>query len=147
MTRMGRGDDMSEQQVYFDKQTVTLIEVEKFFKSAERFADDNCRLAQWLRAIDTLNREADFGEFESDPVFRDLRDAVKLCNFSSGYLLKEGMMSIDISFERLDTKIENSMEIAKRMLAMGDSVEKICAVTCLSKREILALQNEDSEES
>ena len=71
-----------EQQVYFDKQTVTLIEVEKFFKSAERFADDNCRLAQWLRAIDALNREADFSEFANDPVFRVLQNEVKLSNFS-----------------------------------------------------------------
>ena len=66
-----------EQEVYFDKQTVTLIEVAKFLKNAKVFADDNCRLAQWLRAIDTLNREADFSEFANDPVFKVLQNEVK----------------------------------------------------------------------
>jgi len=136
-----------EHLLFFEKQTITIIEVKKFFEQTSAFAEDRSRLAQWLRAIDTLNREADFGEFESDPVFRDLRDAVKLCTFSSRYLLKEGMMSIDISFERLDAKIENSMEIAKRMLAKNKPIEEIIEFTDLSKREILALQNEDSEES
>ena len=57
-------------------------------------------------------------------------------------------MTVDMSdFDRAVARYEAVREIAKRMLAMGDSVEKICAVTCLSKREILALQNEDSEES
>lgn len=56
-------------------------------------------------------------------------------------------MSIDVSFERLDAKIEKSMEIAKRMLAKNKPIEEIIEFTDLSKREILALQNEDSEES
>ena len=76
-----------EQQVYFDKQTVTLIEVEKFLNKARDFAGDTSRLAQWLRAIDTLNREADISEFANDPVFRLLQNEVKLCNFSSRYLM------------------------------------------------------------
>lgn len=71
-----------EMQVYFDKQTVTLIEVEKFFNDAARFAGDSSRLAQWLRAIDTLNRDADFSEFANDPIFRLLQNEVKLCNFT-----------------------------------------------------------------
>ncbi|WP_295685596.1 PD-(D/E)XK nuclease family transposase, partial [uncultured Fibrobacter sp.] len=65
-----------EMQVYFDKQTVTLIEVEKFFKDAQRFVGDSSRLAQWLRAIDTLNRDANFSEFANDPIFRLLQNEV-----------------------------------------------------------------------
>jgi hypothetical protein len=49
-----------EQMVYFDRQTVTLVEVDKFLRQADKFASDNCRIALWLRAIDALNREADF---------------------------------------------------------------------------------------
>ena len=75
-----------EQRVYFDRQTVTLIEVNKFLKQKERFAGDNSRIAQWLRAIDTLNREADFSEFAADPVFKVLQNEVKLCNFSARYM-------------------------------------------------------------
>ena len=46
-----------EQRVFFDRQTVTLIEVNKFLKQKDKFAGDNSRIAQWLRAIDALNRE------------------------------------------------------------------------------------------
>ena len=136
-----------EQQVYFDRQTVTLIEVEKFFKDAQRFVGDSCRLAQWLRAIDTLNREADFSEFEGDPIFKDLRDAVKLYNFSSGYLLKEGMKVMDVVYAEYIGEERKAKAIARKLLAMGDSVEKICAATGLYKKQVLKLQNEDTEES
>ena len=67
-----------EQQVYFDRQTVTIIEVKKIFKNAQMFAADNSRLAQWLRAIDTLNRDDDFREFANDPIFKILQNEVKI---------------------------------------------------------------------
>ena len=67
-----------EQRVYFDRQTVTLIEVNKFLKQKEKFEGDNSRIAQWLRAIDTLNREADFSEFAADPVFKVLQNSKQL---------------------------------------------------------------------
>ena len=136
-----------EQQVYFDRQTVTLIEVKKFFEQTSAFAEDRSRLAQWLRAIDTLNREADFSEFEGDPIFKDLRDAVKLYNFSSGYLLKEGMKVMDVVYAEYIGEERKAKAIARKLLAMGDSVEKICAATGLYKKQVLKLQNEDTEES
>ena len=53
-----------EQIVYFERQTVTLVEVGKFLRQADKFASDNCRIALWLRAIDALNREDDFSRYE-----------------------------------------------------------------------------------
>ena len=55
-------------------------------------------MAQWLRAIDTLNREADFSEFENDPVFKVLRKEVKLYNFSARYLMTVDMSDFDKVF-------------------------------------------------
>ena len=107
-----RNQDM---QLYFDKQAITVVEVQKFHDHAAAFANDHSRLAQWLRAIDTLNREADFSEFASDPVFRVLQNEVKLCNFSSRYLMMEEMNMVDTALERWDEK-EN---IAKNLIAMG----------------------------
>lgn len=66
-----------EHMVYFDRQTVTLVEVSKFLRLSEKFASDNCRIALWLRAIDALNREADFSRFVGDPVFNVLQNEVK----------------------------------------------------------------------
>ena len=136
-----------EHLLFFEKQTITIIEVKKFFEQISAFAEDRSRLAQWLRAIDTLNREADFSEFEGDPIFKDLRDAVKLYNFSSGYLLKEGMMSTDIAYEIYTAEERRSKAIARKLLAMGDSVEKICAATGLYKKQVLKLLEENTEES
>ena len=121
-----------EQQVYFDRQTVTLIEVEKFFKKAQRFVGDSSRLAQWLRAIDTLNRDADFSEFANDPVFRLLQNEVKLCNFSSRYL-----MTVDMSdFDRAVAEYSTRLEIAKKMRDMGADISFIVKVTGLSEKKI-----------
>ena len=86
-----------DKQLYFEKQTITLVEVQKFHDHAAAFSNDHSRLAQWLRAIDTLNREADFSEFEDDPVFKVLQNEVKLCNFSSRYLMTEGMKMTDMT--------------------------------------------------
>ena len=124
-----------EQQVYFDRQTVTLIEVEKFFRKAERFADDSSRLAQWLRAIDTLNREADFSEFANDPVFKVLQNEVKLCRFSSRYLMTVDMSDFDKAMERY----EAITEIAKKMRDMGADMSLIVKATGLSEKTIREL--------
>ena len=121
-----------EMQVYFDKQTVTLIEVEKFFKDAQRFVGDSSRLAQWLRAIDALNRDADFSEFANDPVFKLLQNEVKLCNFSSRYL-----MTVDMSdFDRAVAEYTTKLEIAKKMRDANMPMEKIIEFTGLSEKKI-----------
>ena len=124
-----------EQQVYFDRQTVTLIEVEKFFKDAQRFFGDSSRLAQWLRAIDALNREADFSEFANDPVFKVLQNEVKLCNFSLRYL-----MTVDMSdFDEAVARYEEKREIAKKMRDMGADISFIVKVTGLPEKMVREL--------
>ena len=124
-----------EQEVYFDRQTVTLVEVAKFLKNAKDYVGDNCRLAQWLRAIDTLNREADFSEFANDPVFKLLQNEVKLCNFSSRYL-----MHVDMSdFDRAAAQYSAKLEVAKKMLEANEPIQKIVEFTGLPEGEIRKL--------
>ena len=125
-----------EQQVYFDRQTVTLIEVEKFFKKSQMFANDNSRLAQWLRAIDTLNREADFSEFVNDPIFKILQNEVKISNFSSRYLMTISMRDFDEAVAKYEAKVE----IAKRLRDEGVSIEIIQRSTGLSEEKIFELK-------
>ena len=125
-----------EQQVYFDRQTVTLIEVEKFFKDAARFAGDSSRLAQWLRAIDTLNRDTDFSEFANDPIFRLLQNEVKLCNFSSRYLMTVDMSDYDEAVARYVGAMKKSEEIAKKMRDQNEPIQKIASYTGLSEKTI-----------
>ena len=117
-----RNQDM---QLYFDKQAITVVEVQKFHKHAEAFASDNSRLAQWLRAIDALNRKADFSEFADDPVFRVLQNEVKLCNFSSRFLMMEEMDMVDLAVERFEGKVD----VAKNFLKDGESEERVARLT------------------
>ena len=131
-----------EQQVYFDRQTVTRIEVEKFLKNAQNFADDNSRLAQWLRAIDSLNRGADFSEYAQDPVFRLLQNEVKMSNFSSRYLMTEAMMVLDKDYIFYDAQDKKAREVAKDLLIEGDSVEKVVRISKLSEADVLAIKAE-----
>lgn len=131
-----------EQQVYFDRQTVTLIEVEKFLKNAQNFADDNSRLAQWLRAIDSLNRGVDFSEYAQDPVFRLLQNEVKMSNFSSRYLMTEAMMVLDKDYIFYDAQDKKAREMAKDLLIEGDSVEKVVRISKLSEADVLAIKAE-----
>jgi hypothetical protein len=129
-----------EQQVYFDRQTVTLIEVEKFLKNAQNFADDNSRLAQWLRAIDSLNRGADFSEYAQDPVFRLLQNEVKMSNFSSRYLMTEAMMVLDKDYIFYDAQDKKAREIARDMLLDNEPIDKIVKYTKLPDSEVLEIK-------
>ena len=110
--------------------------MEKFLSYSQKFASDNSRLAQWLRAIDTLNCEGDYSEFENDPIFKVLRNEVKLCNFSARYLMTVDMSDVDKAIERYEEKIE----IAQKMLAKGLDISFIAEITGLPKYAILKLK-------
>ena len=125
-----------EQQVYFDRQTVTVIEVKKFFKNTEKFAGDNSRLAQWLRAIDILNREADFNEFANDPIFKILQNEVKISNFSLRYLMNISLNDFDEGL----AKYEKALEIAKKLRDKNVDIAIISETTGLSEEEIRELK-------
>ena len=128
-----------EQRVYFERQTVTLIEVNKFLKEKEKFEGDNSRIAQWLRAIDTLNREADFSEFAADPVFKVLQNEVKLCNFSARYMISTMMRDVEKASWEYSGGLKKAREIAKNLLEQGVSIDVIKKSTQLSEKEIREL--------
>ena len=128
-----------EQRVYFERQTVTLIEVNKFLKQKEKFEGDNSRIAQWLRAIDTLNREADFSEFAVDPVFKVLQNEVKLCNFSARYMISTMMRDVEKASWEYSGGLKKAREIAKKMRDKGVDISIIKETTNLSEKEIREL--------
>ena len=79
-----------------------------------------------------MNRDADFSEFANDPVFKLLQNEVKLCNFSSRYL-----MTVDMSdFDRAVAEYTTKLEIAKKMRDMGADISFIVKVTGLSEKKI-----------
>ena len=114
------------------------------FKVNDDYDFDKCRIAQWLRAIDTLNREADFSEFATDSVFRVLQNAVKLCNFSAGYMLSNIMKDIDKSYWEYGAARKTKKEIAKKMLAMNKPIDEIADLTGLPQSTVLELKTKVS---
>ena len=106
---------------------------------SQRFVGDSSRLAQWLRAIDTLNRDADFSEFANDPIFRLLQNEVKLCTFSSRYLMTVDMSDYDEAVARYVGAMKKSEEIAKKMLDANKPIEEIIEFTGLSEKTIREL--------
>ena len=63
---------------------------------------------------------------------RVLQNEAKICNFSSRYL-----MTVDMSdFDKVMIKYEAFLDVAKRMLADGEPVDKIHEYTQLSEKVI-----------
>lgn len=127
-----------EKLLYFEPLMITVVEVNKFFGHADVFASDRSRLAQWLRAIDTLNREADFAEFVTDPVFRLLQEEVKLCNFSSRYLMTDEMKSIDNAM----IEFRGREKVARNLLKFGLDPKIIAQNTELPLYWVINLKKE-----
>ena len=118
------------------------------FKVNDDYDFDKCRIAQWLRAIDTLNREADFSEFATDSVFRVLQNEVKLCNFSSRYMFSNIMKDIDKSYWEYGAARKKAKEVAKNFLLDGLPIEMVARNTGLPQSTVLELKKEiDSPET
>ena len=83
---------MDDEHNTFSKlQTITVIEINKFLTHANTdFANDNSRLALWLRAIDALNNNEDFSRFAGDETFACLQKWVKISTFSPEAFVKAG---------------------------------------------------------
>jgi len=71
----------------------------------------------------------------NDPVFKLLQNEVKLCNFSSRYL-----MHVDMSdFDRAAAQYSAKLEVAKKMLEANEPIQKIVEFTGLPEGEIRKL--------
>jgi hypothetical protein len=81
-------------------------------------------------------RHADFSEFANDPIYRLLQNEVKLCNFSSRYLMTVDMSDYDKAVERYEGAIKKSEEIAKKMRNANMPIEEIIEFTGLSEKTI-----------
>ena len=105
-----------------------------------KLANDNCRIALWLRAIDALNREADFSRFESDPMFKVLQNEVKMSNFSPRTMSNSWMKDYDDAVLRYEGAQDKARDIASDMLLDNEPVDKIVKYTKLPESEVLEIK-------
>ncbi len=109
-------------QVYYEKQVLKLVEVMKFLRYDN--SEDSCRLAQWLRAIDSINNEEE-RSFD-DPVFAALQKSAELCNFDALYFCTEAKMALDYEYEMaIQLKREVAEQVAEELpKRVAEQVEK-----------------------
>lgn len=145
-----------ENEVFYEKQTITLVEIPKFLKG--NFTKDNSRLALWLRFFESLNDET-VGNAVVDPMFRLLQERAKLSTFTNEFLVSEAMKMGDHNYElyvekarareeglsegrakgRAEGRAEARREMAKGLRDAGVSISLISKQSGLSENEILAL--------
>ena len=141
-----------ENEVFYEKQTITLVEIPMFLKG--NFTKDNSRLALWLRFFESLNDET-VGNAVIDPMFRLLQERAKLSTFTNEFLVSEAMKMGDHNYElyvekarareeglsegRAEGRAEARREMAKGLRDAGVSISLISKQSGLSENEILAL--------
>ena len=85
-----------ENEEFFKKQTVTLVEIPKFLNGD--YASDESLLAQWLRVIDGLNNEKPIAVPE-DSMLALLQKKAELSIFTEEFLVSEAMAMSDRQYE------------------------------------------------
>jgi hypothetical protein len=138
------------------------VEIDKFFEleKAGITASDNSEAAQWLRAIKVIVKEEPVPEkIMQNETFRHLLDSVKLINFVEELFNAEVKNMTDLKAEheigfsegRAEGRAqgaaeerkkanEERLEMARAMLAEGDSIEKVTRIFKLSESEVLTAQ-------
>ena len=151
-----------ENEEFYDKQTITLVEIPKFLKG--NFATDNSRIAQWLRVIDGLNNETPVAVPEGSP-FALLQEKAQLSIFTEEFLVSEAMKMSDHNYElyvekknaraeglaegRAEGRVEGRVEgrndertaVALDMLADNEPIEKIVKYSHLPESKVLELRD------
>ena len=143
-----------ENEVFYDKETITLVEIPKFLKN--KYEKDNSRLAQWLRVFDGLNNESPVAVPEGSH-FAQLQEKAKLSIFTEEFLVSEAMRMSDHDYElyvekkkaraeghaegKAEGMAEGIREMVAAMLADGDSVEKVARISKIPESEVLAIKS------
>ncbi|MCQ2098564.1 MAG: Rpn family recombination-promoting nuclease/putative transposase [Fibrobacter sp.] len=95
-----------EQNTFSKQQMLTIVEIGKFLEHANTdYAEDDSRLAQWLRAIDALNNNKDFSAFAGDKYFSLLQKRAEMSTFAKELFIKAG--------ERMKDDVEVAAYIAR----------------------------------
>ena len=143
-----------ENEVFYDKETITLVEIPKFQR--KKYEADNSRLAQWLRVFDGINNESPVAVPEGSH-FAQLQEKAKLCNFTEEFLVSEAMHMSDHDYElyvekkkaraegraegHAEGRDERNTEMALDMLADNKPIEEIVKYSHLSMEKVLALRD------
>ena len=159
-----------DNEVFYEKETITLVEIPKFIK--RKYEKDSSRLALWLRVFDGLNRECPV-DVPKGSQYALLQEKAKLCIFTKDFLVSEAMKMSDHNYElyvekknaraeglaegraegRVEGRVEGRAEgrvegrndertaVALDMLADNEPIEKIVKYSHLPESKILELRD------
>ena len=85
-----------DNEVFYEKETITLVEIPKFIK--RKYEKDSSRLALWLRVFDGLNRECPV-DVPKGSQYALLQEKAKLSIFTENFLVSEAMKMSDHNYE------------------------------------------------
>lgn len=136
---------------YYPKLDFFFVEVEKFFRIDAKLSEhkrEQGKRAEMLRFFRKIINEDDTPneKFDGD-FYKRLEKDVSLEVYEDELFLREVDGMTDLLYERqtafrkgeISGASEKARKMAKAMRDYGDSVEKICAVSGLTKEEVLAL--------
>ena len=120
-----------ENEEFYKKQTITLVEIPKFLKG--NYHSDNSMLAQWLRVIDGLNNERPVPVPEGS-MFAHLHEKAKLSIFTEEFLVFEaknmGDRNYEMYVEKKRSRAEgeaNVLSVMKDMNVPAELIDKVQA--------------------
>jgi predicted transposase/invertase (TIGR01784 family) len=96
-----------DNEVFYEKETITLVEIPKFIK--RKYEKDSSRLALWLRVFDGLNRECPV-DVPKGSQYALLQEKAKLCIFTKDFLVSEAMKMSDHNYELYVEKLNARAE-------------------------------------
>lgn len=152
--------DMDSGVQFMDSFNFTTIELSKVPFFIEKTSSD---LSKWLFFFRYLNRLKELPEELDEEKFKDLTESAKVSKFSKKEFeayrnmyhkvwdhnaLRKGFFkefADDINAKVAEGVSENKREIAKNLIKLGDSDEKIAAVTDLSLEDIVVLRSQLEE--
>jgi predicted transposase/invertase (TIGR01784 family) len=96
-----------DNEVFYEKETITLVEIPKFIK--RKYEKDSSRLALWLRVFDGLIRECPV-DVPKGSQYALLQEKAKLCIFTKDFLVSEAMKMSDHNYELYVEKLNARAE-------------------------------------
>ncbi|MCQ2089262.1 MAG: Rpn family recombination-promoting nuclease/putative transposase [Fibrobacter sp.] len=153
-------DEMCNGRKFFPKIQKVLVEIDKFFEleNAGVTAGDATDAAQWLRAIKSIVKEEAMPEMLIDnPIFLQLQNDMKLCNFEEELFNVEADNMTDLKFEhecgvaegkaegraigKAEGFAEGRKSIAQKLIVKNFPLKEIAEITELTEEEILAIKS------
>ena len=136
--------DIETKKIFYDKLTFIYLEMPKFNKTLEQL---ETRFDKWMYVIRNINRLNNLPDKLREKIFEKVFQVAEIAKFSPEQVryyedslkyYRDIKASLDTKFEegKIEGKIEERYELAKKAKAMGIAIADISKLTGLSEDEI-----------